>query len=202
MRRWAVVRRTGHAGDDSANSKVDYNSCLRIINPEAPLFMAEYLGLDIRNEPGQALRDSPKQSRQVACFFFGGIPEILPSSAGAPSMRPALASVARRALLLHALPFATLYWPSRGTALTTDPLFERLRNRYILLRPGETTFEAAGMVDSNPINKGNSDRGLTSRGREQVRRSVEALQARGVDTGVTVFYDNGARATQVRTKLL
>jgi broad specificity phosphatase PhoE len=76
-----------------------------------------------------------------------------------------------------------------------DERFGRLRNHYILLRPGETTFEAAGLVDSNPINKGVSDRGLTDRGREQVRQTVSELQARGI-TSPIVFYDNGARATQ------
>ena len=73
-------------------------------------------------------------------------------------------------------------------------MFSRLRARYILLRPGETTFEAAGLVDSNPINKGIKERGLTDKGREQVLQSAQALKAAGVDP--TVFFDNGARAIQ------
>lgn len=64
----------------------------------------------------------------------------------------------------------------------TDPLFLRLRNRYILLRPGETTFEAADLVDSNPINKGQSKRGLSQRGREQVYQAAMSLRERGVET--------------------
>lgn len=99
-----------------------------------------------------------------------------------------------RALLLHALPLATLR-PSPGVAASVDPFFDRLRARYILLRPGETTFEAAGMVDSNPINKQAALRGLTEQGREQVRAAAEALAARGV-TSPVIFYDNGARASQ------
>ena len=81
--------------------------------------------------------------------------------------------------------------PSRARAASIDPFFERLHNRYILLRPGETTFEAADIVDSNPINKGSRERGLTGAGQAQVRRSVESLRERGVDAP-TVFYDNGA----------
>ena len=59
----------------------------------------------------------------------------------------------------------------------------------------QTTFEAAGLVDSNPINKQNAERGLTAEGRAQVEASAEALDALGVLTPI-IFYDNGARATQ------
>ena len=122
--------------------------------------------------------------------------------------------LARRQVLLNALPFALVLRPSRAPALTrlealetraleaaapskrfVDPLFGRLRNRYILLRPGETTFEAAGIVDSNPINKASFERGLTARGRAQVAEAADALRSLGVDTP-TIFYDNGARAMQ------
>ena len=63
-------------------------------------------------------------------------------------------------------------------------------------------FEAARMVDSNPINKNVADRGLTSQGMQQVERSVEKLRelrASGLPEGPIaprIFYDNGARATQ------
>jgi len=125
-------------------------------------------------------------------------------------VEPGAAQLSRR-LLLHALPLATVVrLPDAATAAVElqpppswpippldiiDPLFGRLRNRYILMRPGETTFEAADIVDSNPINKQNSERGLTDRGREQVARSVDALRARGI-TSFTIYYDNGARAAQ------
>ena len=62
---------------------------------------------------------------------------------------------------------ATQY-PVTGWAVTGDPFFTRLKARYILFSPGETTFEAANIVDSNPINKQNSQRGLTEKGRVQV----------------------------------
>ncbi len=125
----------------------------------------------------------------------------------------------RRVLLLQALPLVSFCWPPLSAQaepvlapplpppppppppavvfrkVVTDPLFVRLRSRYILFRPGETTFEAAGIVDSNPINKQNADRGLTRRGREQVRKSTAALRERGVDSPI-IFYDNGVRATQ------
>lgn len=129
---------------------------------------------------------------------------------------PRAAQLSRR-LLLHALPLVTVVRlpaaaveqpPPAAVAVEErppprpvpppdyiDPLFGRLRNRYILMRPGETTFEAADIVDSNPINKQNSERGLTSKGREQVARSVDALRERGI-TSVSIYYDNGARATQ------
>jgi broad specificity phosphatase PhoE len=110
----------------------------------------------------------------------------------------ALPRATRRALLLHTVPLVLqCRWPAAAMAKPRliDERFGRLRNHYILLRPGETTFEAAGLVDSNPINKGVADRGLTSRGREQVRQTVSELQARGI-TSPIVFYDNGARATQ------
>ena len=77
----------------------------------------------------------------------------------------------------------------------TDPAFGRLRSRYILFRPGQTLFESAGMIDSNPINKGTAERGLTVRGREQVAESARRLKEIGVGSP-TIFYDNGARATQ------
>ena len=103
--------------------------------------------------------------------------------------------IARRALL-HVLPLAPLWRPFSSSATSiSDPIFGRLRNQYYLFRPGETSFEAADIVDSNPINKGSSERGLTSKGREQVRRSAQALRALGVDSP-TIWYDNGARAMQ------
>ena len=107
---------------------------------------------------------------------------------------------ARRAVLLHALPLALVQMRAAPSAAAAepryiDPLFGRLRNRYILLRPGQTTFEAADIVDSNPINKGGNERGLTQLGREQVIASAREMQARGVDSPI-IFYDNGARASQ------
>ena len=111
----------------------------------------------------------------------------------------------RRPLLQTLLPLAASFSstfttsPAPASALTDsapvgDAMFSRLRARYILLRPGETTFEAAGLVDSNPLNKGIKERGLTDKGREQVLQSAQALKAAGVDP--TVFFDNGARAIQ------
>ena len=79
------------------------------------------------------------------------------------------------------------------------PLFGRLRNRYVLFRPGATAFEAAAIVDSNPINKGSYERGLTAKGKAQVLRSVDALKL--LVPSPTIFYDNGARATQTATAL-
>lgn len=54
------------------------------------------------------------------------------------------------------------------------------------------------MVDSNPINKQQSERGLTATGREQVLRSAQAMRRLGVEgsAGLRIFYDSGARATQ------
>ena len=103
----------------------------------------------------------------------------------------------RRALLhLAALPLLWREEAAVGYELSTsDPLFGRLRCRYILMRPGETAFEAADIMDSNPINKGIAERGLTDRGRAQVERSAQALKERGVSTPI-VFYDNGIRASQ------
>jgi broad specificity phosphatase PhoE len=104
--------------------------------------------------------------------------------------------ITRRSLVVQTLPLATFaQWPRRAAAESVDPFFDRLRARYILLRPGETTFEAADIVDSNPINKGSSERGLTPKGAEQVRHAAEALRSLGVDSPV-VFFDNGARASQ------
>lgn len=100
----------------------------------------------------------------------------------------------RRTFLTYAMPLAMVQWRPPAAASAWSP-FDRLGNRYYLLRPGETTFEAADMVDSNPINKQQTERGLTSAGREQVRRAADALLARNVTTP-TIFYDNGARATQ------
>lgn len=73
-------------------------------------------------------------------------------------------------------------------------LSQRLVNRYILLRPGETTFEAAAMVDSDPINKMSKDRGLTKKGRAQVSASAKELKRLGIMP--YVFFDIGARASQ------
>lgn len=108
---------------------------------------------------------------------------------------PRQCSVLSRRRLLQLPPLAVAAWPLATAAVTTDPLFQRLRNRYILLRPGETTFEAAGIVDSNPINKQSTERGLTARGRQQVGSTVDALKQLGVSYPI-VFYDNGARASQ------
>ena len=107
-----------------------------------------------------------------------------------------------RRAMMRVLPLAAtvcLPWPG-SAAEYFDPMFGRLRNRYILFRPGETSFEAAGIVDSNPINKGVAERGLTNLGREQVQRSIEALRGRGVDAP-TIWYDNGARATQTADQI-
>ena len=119
-------------------------------------------------------------------------------SGGPPVMMASSSSTSetewrRRALLLHAaaLPLAPIFPASAAGG----SLFQRLRARYILLRPGETTFEAAAIVDSNPINKGQSERGLTEKGRKQVEKSVERLKAMGV-TSPQIFFDNGVRATQ------
>lgn len=128
---------------------------------------------------------------------------------------PSIESSLARRVLLHALPLVAVPWPAVAVPTADeaspplpppsppaekpyilDPFFSRLRNNYILFRPGETTFEAADIVDSNPINKGNSDRGLTSKGREQVLRSAKEIRRRGLGDGITIFYDNGARGTQ------
>ena len=106
-----------------------------------------------------------------------------------------IAALANPALHFPWVPQASLAEPPPRLEAAVDPLFGRLRNRYILFRPGETIFEAADMVDSNPINKGVRERGLTNEGRQQVLRSVEALRNLGVDSP-TIWYDNGARATQ------
>jgi len=102
----------------------------------------------------------------------------------------------RRALLQTLFPLAATFgfFSQLAAARVIDPIFSRLRARYILLRPGETTFEAAGMVDSNPINKGSSTRGLSDKGRNQVLESAKALKAAGVEP--TIFFDSGVRATQ------
>ena len=110
-----------------------------------------------------------------------------------------LADLTRRALL-HSLALPLVLPLALPTALHAadfvDPLFGRLKCKYILFRPGETTFEAADIVDSNPINKQSSDRGLTPRGREQVQRSIDDLRARGFESVNAIYYDNGARASQ------
>ena len=100
--------------------------------------------------------------------------------------------LARRAVLVQALSLSAVSWPFRATASFPD----RLRARYILLRPGETTFEAARMVDSNPINKQQTERGLTSRGILQVERSVKELKDVRNIMSPQIFYDNGVRASQ------
>ena len=56
-------------------------------------------------------------------------------------------------------------------------------------------FEAADIVDSNPINKGDNFRGLTTKGQQQVIETSQRLRALNVDP-TAVFYDNGARASQ------
>ena len=109
-----------------------------------------------------------------------------------PVTRCLVHPITRRALLGTAFAFSL---PCRAAA-RDDSIFGRLRNRYLLLRPGETTFEAAGMVDSNPINKQQTERGLTPRGRAQVQAAAEAIDARGIGSEVKIFFDNGARATQ------
>lgn len=101
----------------------------------------------------------------------------------------------RHVWLPAALSFAALQPERAACAAYVDPLFGRLRNNYYLLRPGETLFESADIVDSNPINKQADERGLTAGGRQQVLRAVRALTERGV-TSPLVFYDNGARASQ------
>ena len=61
--------------------------------------------------------------------------------------------------------------------------------------PSRDAHPPAAQVDSNPINKQSEERGLTIRGREQVRNSAKALQERGI-TSPVIFYDNGSRGTQ------
>lgn len=101
----------------------------------------------------------------------------------------------RRALLVQAISFAALSACPNAAVASVDPFFERLRARYILMRPGETMFEAADIVDSNPINKGDNFRGLTTKGQQQVIETSQRLRALNVDP-TAVFYDNGARASQ------
>lgn len=80
-----------------------------------------------------------------------------------------------------------------GTTGLTD--FRRLSNRYILLRPGQTSYDAAERIDSNPINKLDVARGLTERGRAAVGEAARELARRGVEDPI-VWYDSGARAAQ------
>jgi broad specificity phosphatase PhoE len=91
---------------------------------------------------------------------------------------------------------AAVPWhPQRALSINGLTNFQGLGNRYVLLRPGETTYDAAGMLDTNPINKLDVARGLTDRGREQVHVAARRLLERGIDTPV-VWYDSGARAAQ------
>jgi len=45
----------------------------------------------------------------------------------------------------------------------------RLKNRYILVRAGESTAEAAGYVLTNPVAKTSMDSGLSQLGKRQVK---------------------------------
>lgn len=113
-------------------------------------------------------------------------------------MRPTAGEVSfpRRAALQLLPALAAVTLPSQSVAIVTDPFSGGPgKARYILMRPGETSFEAASMVDSNPINKQQSERGLTARGRAQVTRSIEALTQMGI-TSPQIFYDSGVRATE------
>lgn len=48
----------------------------------------------------------------------------------------------------------------------------RMKNRYILVRAGESTAEAAGYVLTNPVAKTSMDSGLSQLGKRQVKWSV------------------------------
>ena len=71
-----------------------------------------------------------------------------------------------------------------------------LRNRYILVRAGETASDAKGVINSNPINRADVEMGgLTARGRRQVVAAARAIQARGVRAPV-IWFSTAASSTQ------
>eukprot|EP00962_Isochrysis_galbana_P021534 scaffold6354_cov126-Isochrysis_galbana.AAC.11 len=97
--------------------------------------------------------------------------------------------------ILSCAAVAVPWQPQRALSINGLTNFQGLSNRYVLLRPGETTYDAAGIIDTNPINKLDVARGLTDRGRAQVHEAARQLLERGIDAPV-VWYDSGARAAQ------
>lgn len=59
----------------------------------------------------------------------------------------------------------------------------RLSNRYFLVRAGESEYEIAGVVNTNPVAKTSVDNGLSSVGARQAARSALELQRLGACDG-------------------
>lgn len=98
-----------------------------------------------------------------------------------PSPSPALLSPSRRNLLLT----LSITWahlsvtsPSHSRGLFRMPP-PRLANRYFLVRSGESTFETAGVIRTNPVSKTSVDSGLSADGLRQTARAALELKRLG-----------------------
>jgi len=72
---------------------------------------------------------------------------------------------------------ATVVAPALAVnGLVDHPLTQPLRNKYYLVRAGESIADARGMVESNPVDKTSiAKSGLTARGAQQARAAAEQL---------------------------
>ncbi len=59
---------------------------------------------------------------------------------------------------------------------------ERLRNRYLVLRHGESVANEQGVIISSPLN-GIEDFGITSKGREQMKQAAKVAKSNGIHIG-------------------
>jgi broad specificity phosphatase PhoE len=55
----------------------------------------------------------------------------------------------------------------------------RLANRYFLVRSGESTFETAGVIRTNPVSKTSVDSGLSADGLRQTAKAALELKRLG-----------------------
>lgn len=104
-----------------------------------------------------------------------------------PALKSAALSVGLAVLLLFAPapaadpPFswgAAALPPARAAGLLQMPP-EKLSNRYFLVRAGESEWETAGIVNTNPVAKTNMENGLSAAGRKQAAAAALAVRRSG-----------------------
>ncbi|KAJ1688264.1 hypothetical protein LUZ63_019654 [Rhynchospora breviuscula] len=105
-------------------------------------------------------------------------PSVSPPTPAPPSLSPT-----RRNLILTlslSIPWAHLSVtsPSHSRGLFRMPP-PRLVNRYFLVRSGESTFETAGVIRTNPVSKTSVDSGLSVDGLRQTAQAALELKRLG-----------------------
>ncbi|KAJ3670810.1 hypothetical protein LUZ60_008236 [Juncus effusus] len=96
-----------------------------------------------------------------------------------PSPPPFSRRTLLQTLTLTLSPLSSLFPPpAHARGLFSMPPF-RLANRYFLVRAGESSFETAGVINTNPVGKTSVDSGLSDKGLRQAGKAALELKRIG-----------------------